>query len=293
MESGSQATLAIFTAESGDALWNIFTKAVPSCASAAQGKTLPCLQQAPLADLLNAAALAGSQNPGEFAFIPVIDGQGGVIPDLPSTLLASGAFSKIPFIAGTNLDDGTVFTSKTVNSDASIFTFLAKIGATAGNENDSIAGIQSMFLNLVVSAYPDDPAAGSPYNTGSNTFGLSPFFKKAASIVGDASFQATRRAWISAAATKGVTTYGYLFTEPAATSAATGGEPLQNLTYSLLIHFVVAHGSEINYVYGAPLLQGPSPAATLSTQMMDYWLSFAVAGNPNDGRGSTSKSFVK
>lgn len=223
MESGSQATLAIFTAESGDALWNIFTQAVPSCASAAQGKTLDCLRQASITDLLEAAAIAGSKNPGEFAFIPVVDGQGGVIPDLPSTLLSKGSFSKVPFIAGTNLDDGTIFTSTAVNSDQAIFTFLSKIGATAGNVNDSIAGVQSMFLNLVVSAYSDDPAAGSPYNTGSNTFGLSPFFKKAASIVGDASFQATRRAWISAATSKGVSTYGYLFTEPT-TSTYTGGE---------------------------------------------------------------------
>src|ERR1700742_4692503 len=58
----------------------------------------------------------------------------------------------------------------------------------------------------------------------------------------------------------------------------------------LNIHFfLVAHGSEIPYVYGAPQLLGASPASTLSTQMLDYWLSFAVAGNPNDGRGSSSK----
>ena len=45
--------------------------------------------------------------PQPFIFVPVLDGPDGVIPDLPSRLFAAGKFSKIPFIAGTNLDEGT------------------------------------------------------------------------------------------------------------------------------------------------------------------------------------------
>lgn len=269
MESGSQATLSAFTAESGDALWELFTQSVPSCKSAAQGKTLDCLRQASITDLLTAASVAGGKNPGEFAFIPVIDGQGGMIPDLPSTLLEKGSFSKVPFIAGTNLDEGTMFTITTVNSDSSILTALTGQVGTLQSVNTPFESVQGLFLNMLVSAYPDDPSQGSPYNTGNATFGLSPFYKKAASIVGDSSFQATRRAWISAAASNGVTTYGYMFTEPG-----------QNTSSG------VAHASELNYVYGVPTLSGPTPQSTLSSQMMDYWISFAVAGNPNDGRGS-------
>ena len=49
--------------------------------------------------------------PEEFQYVPVIDGPGGLIPDLPSTLLAEallaeGNFSKFPTMTGTNLDDG-------------------------------------------------------------------------------------------------------------------------------------------------------------------------------------------
>jgi acetylcholinesterase len=223
MESGSQATVPTFTAESGDALWQTFTQSVPSCKGAAQGKTLDCLRQASITDLLTAASVAGGKNPGEFDFVPVIDGQGGVIPGLPSTFIGQGSFSKVPFIAGTNLDDGTEFTITTLNSDQSILGNLSSLITTLQSKGTPFESVQDLFVNMLVSSYPDDPTQGSPYNTGSNTFGLSPFFKKAASIVGDTSFQSTRRAWMSAAASRGVATYGYLFTEPTS-KTYTGGE---------------------------------------------------------------------
>jgi hypothetical protein len=37
---------------------------------------------------------------------PTIDGPGGVFPDLASRLYSRGHFAKLPFIAGTNLDEG-------------------------------------------------------------------------------------------------------------------------------------------------------------------------------------------
>jgi acetylcholinesterase len=37
--------------------------------------------------------------------------------------------------------------------------------------------------------YPTDPAAGSPYGTGNETFGLAAQYKRLASVVGDLIFQ--------------------------------------------------------------------------------------------------------
>jgi carboxylesterase type B len=42
-----------------------------------------------------------------FPFWPVVDGPGGVIPDKPKKLWDAGKFAKVPFIGGTNLDEGT------------------------------------------------------------------------------------------------------------------------------------------------------------------------------------------
>lgn len=47
-----------------------------------------------------------AQAPEEFAFDPTLDGPGGLLPDSPSTILSAGTFARLPFIAGTNLDEG-------------------------------------------------------------------------------------------------------------------------------------------------------------------------------------------
>jgi hypothetical protein len=62
---------------------------------------------------------------------------------------------------------------------------------------------------------------------------------------------------------------------------------------------VVAHGSEIQFVFGQvpptspdnlpPFLpqygNADEASRNVSTIMMDYWISFAVTLNPNDGKG--------
>jgi carboxylesterase type B len=47
----------------------------------------------------------------------------------------------------------------------------------------------------------------------------------------------------------------------------------------------VTHGAEIAYVHGSV---DPSDSAgqTFSNVVMDYWISFTVSLDPNDGRGS-------
>ena len=70
------------------------------------GTSIPCAQNASLEDVLSAWELASSLYAGEFLFAPVIDGPNRLIPDLPPKLLSHGKFSKIPFMAGTNLDEG-------------------------------------------------------------------------------------------------------------------------------------------------------------------------------------------
>ena len=91
--------------------------------------------------------------------------------------------------------------------------------SATNNTNAAVNG----FLTELVNAYPDNPALGSPFNTGNNTFGLNPSYKKASAIIGDVSFQAPRRAWMNAAASRGVAAYGYLFTQEPNAVAYTGG----------------------------------------------------------------------
>ncbi|KAJ7101636.1 esterase 1 [Mycena epipterygia] len=234
-ESGSQATLALFPAERGELDWQNFVRGVPYCASVAtSGDTFSCLH--------------------------------GLIPDLPSVLFKRGQFTRLPFIAGTNLDEGTLFTNQAVNSTEEINVTLLN----QSSPSISPTTLEQSVLTLL-QLYPENPALGSPFGTGNTTFGLSPQFKRAAAIVGDLQFTSQRRIWIETASNAGVPTYGYLFTQPQPDS----GEPALG----------VFHGSEGAFVYGTP--SDPSASsAFLSLAMINYWVSFATSLTPNDGLGA-------
>jgi len=46
-----------------------------------------------------------------FPFRPVLDGHEGIISDLPSRRLSRGAGGRVPFMAGTVLDEGPFLSS--------------------------------------------------------------------------------------------------------------------------------------------------------------------------------------
>ncbi|KAK0219624.1 extracellular triacylglycerol lipase precursor [Armillaria nabsnona] len=211
--------------------------------------------------LLQALAEATEQ----FPFDPTLDGPHGLFPGLPSELFPRGQFARLPFIAGTNLDEGTLFCPTAFNYTNDLLKEIV-------DTNFSPPTVPSNILDELLALYPDDPSAGSPYNTGNETFGLSPLFKKCAALTGDLEFDSQRRHWIQTASESGVKAFGYRFTQPSPTIPAALG---------------VSHGSEIVFVYGDPETRNQSASANaLSIAMIDYWVSFATSLDPNDGRGS-------
>ncbi len=105
-ESGSSGTLPFFNASRRGVVWDKFVSDVPACANATAGDTFSCMQSVDTASLLTAWEETATFFPEPFLFVPVLDGPDGLVPDLPSKLIAAGNFSRIPFIAGTNLDEG-------------------------------------------------------------------------------------------------------------------------------------------------------------------------------------------
>ncbi|CAK5277149.1 unnamed protein product [Mycena citricolor] len=266
-ESGSQSSGGgMFEPARRDNVWSLFVGAVPSCATlAGTDSTFSCLRNATTTEMLNAFLFSMSHASENFPWDPAIDGPGGLIPELPSRLLLKGKFAKIPFIAGTNLDEGTYFTSTQMNSTAEInATMIAGRSPAA-----SPAELQAAIVRIL-ELYPDDPSLQSPFGTGNETFGLSSQYKRYAAIDGDMDFHSQRRFWINAAANASVPTYGYLFTEPQPQLAPQLG---------------VEHGSEIDYILGG-LNDTSTSSVLLSRVMMDYWISFATSLTPNDGIGS-------
>jgi len=266
-ESGSAATALEFTADRREIDWQNFVSGVPSCASlATSNNTFDCLRQANTSEIFSGVLNALENAPEEFGFDPTIDGPGGVFPDIASTFLDSGNFARLPFIAGTNLDEGTIFTPHVAQNTSAIREEIITNFTPSLVGNSLLDATADRLLEL----YPDDPALGSPFNTGDNDFGL-PGFKRSAAIQGDVSFQSQRRAWIQAASSRGVNTFGYLFTQP-----QPNGNPVNG----------VSHGSEVPFVYGVPSDNSAS-SQLLSELMIEYWVSFATGLSPNDGKGVT------
>ena len=104
-------------------------------------------------------------------------------------------------------------------------------------------------------------------------------------------FAGPRRAFAHAASASGVDTFCYLFNDPQAVTPGYGG-----VFHCILVPqcvessraAAVAHGNQVPYTFGVTFLAGsPQPAANLSETMLDYWISFVVSLDPNDGKGST------
>jgi hypothetical protein len=129
------------------------------------------------------------------------------------------------------------------------------------------ADVLSAGVDKVMSLYPDDPSAGSPFGTGNETFGTGPGFKRGAAIYGDLLFQAPRR-FLSQ--TSLAPSYAYIFTDHQSDANPVLG---------------VNHSAELPYLFIPFAYSGPPEHAWLSQVMLDYWISFAVSLTPNDGKG--------
>ncbi|KAJ7023146.1 extracellular triacylglycerol lipase precursor [Mycena alexandri] len=267
-ESGTMGTNRLLLPSDGQDLWTFFLSMIPQCANTSTtDNSFECLRSVPVDEIVNAqeAAVAGAV----VGWTPVIDGHGGFIPELPSKLVAEGRFSRIPFISGTNLDEGTLFVDPSVNTTNALRSYIAS----------QLPGISdpvqlNSTINRMLELYPDIPSLGSPFGTGNDTFGLSNEWKRAAAISCDVNFAGVRRGFTQFASKYGVKTYAYLFTDPQLNSGFLG----------------IPHATELSYVYGVPIVDFVGPASpeafeALSPVIMDYWLSFASALDPNDGKG--------
>ena len=106
LESGFPASQTLFDPTRRQADWNLFVSEVPECKGVSPQNAFSCLQSASSETILNAGNTALSSIQEQFPFCPVIDGAGGIIPDIPSKLFAAGHFKKLPIMTGTVLDEG-------------------------------------------------------------------------------------------------------------------------------------------------------------------------------------------
>jgi len=225
------------------------------CASAPD--TLECLRAAPYATLVDAVNTTPSflsPNGLDLTWQVSIDGE--LVQRSLREYLNEGCYARIPVLGGQVDDEGTLFSlyDTAITTDADIKAFL---------KEHFYRGATDAQVDLVASKYPQDPAAGSPFDTG-NLSALTPEFKRLAAIQGDQVMQSGRRfAFSKWATTQNV--WSFLW---------------KRQKNSLYLGSV--HGGELPEMYG---ITGDH----LGT---DAVVNFINHQNPNYPKGSTASSLL-
>lgn len=227
-ESGGCTTRQPTVAE-GAATADAFAAAV-GCAGVAD--ELGCLRQ------VSPSTLLASQ--GDLTFGPLVDG--GFLPDQPRTLFDSGKYARVPYILGSNTDEGTILfiTTPPVTTEAA---YVAELQARYGSRAAEVAALY--------------PAASFP--TPQDALER---------VVGDSGLVCGTYDTARRAAAGGTRTFLYNFAREL---------PIPILQALDLRAF---HGVEMAYVFG--IITPPTAEdATLGTVVRGYWTKFARSGNPN------------
>ncbi|CAE6495943.1 unnamed protein product [Rhizoctonia solani] len=182
----------------------------------------------------------------------------------PKETIRRGNFTQIPFVCGTNLDEGTIFTTNPATTEDVVSYLTTQLpGLTFGITNKTI-------VNQLLDYYPADPSAGSPYNSGNDTFGRAAQYKRAASIIGDLVFDAPRRDFLQVATKLGVSAWSYQWAQA-------------DLD---LPEFGAAHSFELGFVFQDRPEGLSQRLIDLSVAMIDHWITLAYKLDP----GATSNS---
>ncbi len=249
IESGACTIAAQQTETQAETQGDAFVKAL-GCDGKSPADTLVCMRSRSTKAVVEALpTTAVSFANGGTSWGPVVDGYDLV--DTPQKLFASGSFTKVPTLLGTNANEGTLFFAfgSAVTDDASYLALAS--GLAPGHGAD------------VVAHYPSSAYASAQ--------------DAAAAAFGDAGFVCPARDVARALSGAGVPTYLYHFVHVATPATIPG--------------LGAFHSSEIPFVFGnASVLLPSAPTAAeapLSTAMMGYWGRMAAAGDPN-GSGASA-----
>ncbi|KAK4949852.1 hypothetical protein LTR10_011694 [Elasticomyces elasticus] len=237
------------------------------CSSTNSTVVLDCLRQLPMTQLLKAVIQYENITASELSqdiFFPVVDGD--FIPAAPSTLLRTGQFHKnISVIAGWNYNDGSIFTSPTLNNSVDVCAFV----------NASYPHLNTTTLGTLMSLYPinDFAATAAAVN-------ISPYFLQGAAIWRDVNFACPAIDVAHHVAQYGSQSYLY---ELNATTFDTVLQ-LANASFEGVIHV-----SDVPFVFNdANLGLGITAAQqVVQTRMSGSWARFAATGDPSGNANNT------
>ncbi|CAA7266823.1 unnamed protein product [Cyclocybe aegerita] len=220
--------------------------------------SVACLQKVPFETLLNILNAMIRSTLNNQLWQPSVGPPGSFIPERASKRIEAGNFLHLPYLAGTNVNEGTTFSTSLRNlqlsGSAETAAFQNYIRDLVIHNSTLTTGVLDRFATL----YPaNDPALGAPFNTGDS------LFDRAAAWYTDMMFLAPRRLFFPRAAAL-QPMFGYYFREFI---------PGNDITLG------VAHVSELELLFG-PVTPVAAVENDLSRQMRDFYINFVNDLNP-------------
>lgn len=203
-------------------------------------------------------------------YAPVVDGK--FFSAAPHKLLSNGKFIQMPIIVGATVDEGTNFPIVTpANSDGDIINGLHK----------TFPDLSKLDIDVLLSDYPNDPAKGSPFNTGNlytDDKDLGSQWKRSAALGGDLNVIAPRRYISEKFSLYGNPVYSYNWNQTTSGKFSNHG---------------CSHFAEVAFVFGNTLPEfkqsGASPIADSDPKLHQFayatsrlFMSFLATGDPNN-----------
>ncbi|KAH9477586.1 Lipase 1 [Psilocybe cubensis] len=231
--------------------------------------TLSCMRNASVGAIVSAI----NRLPNDLS--PVIDGDNGFLPDLPSHLINAGKFSTVEFLGGHCTGDGATFVGGTpdqfkTDDDIRNILFARYRGLTA----DTIAKAFALY-----------PAPGTPGST------FATQFDRASAMAGDIVFSCMDWLLAEKELERGVKNV-FAFSWNAPDTVLFNATPYRGAAHTSDLYYLFNGNNPFNND-GNTFTPFNTSEAVLASEAIAYWTSFVANGDPSVDKKATSPAWTK
>ncbi|KAF8907247.1 alpha/beta-hydrolase [Gymnopilus junonius] len=238
-----------------------FSRLLAATGCSAGRNAVSCLQKVPFETLMNISNTMIDNTLNGQLWQPAVGPPGSFVPERASARIEAGNFLRLPFLGGTNINEGTTFSTTVkglgLTGTAQTDAFINFIGHLVIDNSTLSSDVMNQFIKFFPA---NDPTLGAPFNTGDS------LFDRAEAWYTDQMFLSPRRFWFQHASAV-MPMFAYYF-----------GEFIPGNDISL----GVAHASELELFFG-PIPPAAAVEIPFATQLRDFYINFITDLNPGPG----------